>query len=91
MLPKIAPRTDGEMPCEAPAAADAVGIVEVDEDELEVGVDVGASVEDVEGAGVMAELTEEVEVGVADVEGEVVDGGGVKPPYVHTPSLPSGI
>lgn len=54
--------------------------------------DVGASVEDIEGAEVMVVLTEEeVDVGVAEVERELVDGGGVKPPYVHTPLVPNGI
>ena len=95
MLPNIAPRMDGEMPCEVLAAGVAVGIAEVDETKLEVDwdADVGANVEDdVEGAEVMAELTEDVNVvGVAEVEEEVVDGGGVNPPYVHTPLVPKGI
>ncbi len=84
------------MPWEAPATA--VGMVEVEVEVEVVGVEV--EVEDDEadrveemddGGGVIEELAVVV-VGIADVVGiEIVDGGGVKPPYVHTPSVPSGI
>ena len=96
MLPKIAPRVLAEIPWEAPAAWEAVGIMGVDDvvDEATLEVEEGALDENVEGdvidvvgAEVMEELTEEV--GVAEVE--VVDGGGVNPPHVHMPSVPNGI
>lgn len=89
MLPRIAPSVEGEMPWEAPATA--VGMVEV-EVEVEVEDDEADRVEEMDdGGGVIEELAVVV-VGIADVVGiEIVDGGGVKPPYVHTPSVPSGM
>lgn len=82
MEPSTAASTPTEMPCEVTAAAvEAVGTDEA-EDEA-VGTDA-------DGADVMGEDGMEVMVGIA-VGVAVVDGGGVKPPYVQTPSVPRGI
>lgn len=82
MEPSIAASTPTEMPCEA--AADAVDVVGTDE---AVDETVGT---DTDGADVMGEDGIDVRVGVA-VGVAVVDGGGVRPPYVQTPSVPRGI
>lgn len=82
----MAPSVEGEMPWEGSAAP--VGAAEVVEESVEVGDDV----EDEEvGGGVIEEVGGEVGVAEVGVGVEDVDGGGVRPPYVHTPSVPSGI
>lgn len=101
-LPRIAPRVAGEIPWEAaPAIAallDAAGadeVLVVDADAVEAEDVVGVEDDEVEAEGVvvMADVTRELDgVGVAVAEGVVlVDAGEVKPPYVQTPSVPSGI
>ena len=65
-------------------------VEDITEEEL-VGVPEDAS--DWEGVGVgviIAEVSADDE-GAVVVGAGVVLGGGVKPPYVHTPSVPSGI
>lgn len=87
-LPRIAPSVAGDMPwdaCEATVGAAAVEDAELDDkvpEELEGNVDeldVADAVGTVVRAEEIAELTG-VDVGIAEVGVEVVEGGGVRPP-----------
>ena len=96
MLPRIAPSAVVERPWPLPRAP----VVDGDEeDEVEDRFsDVGAGVEACNEVWVGMDVGGDVVVKGVDVgEGVAtelpvkVDGGGVRPPYVHTPSVPSGI
>ncbi len=84
-LPSMAPRIEGEMPCDVCDATVGTAAVEEEElddklaDELAGRGEPDVAGKDVVGARVIVELTG-VEVGVAEVGVKVVDGGGVRPP-----------
>lgn len=102
MLPRIAPNTAVEIPCEDPVGEtgdnDGEGAAAEDpSDELDSALDevldcTAERDEEEEGGGV---VRGGVDVDVEGIAGEVGSGvtvgGGVNPPYVHIPSVPRGI